>query len=120
MSKRTGSAAARPSVSKAMSSAPTRTRGMDRLCYGRPRHVKFTALTPELYDYVVAHNPAPDAVLRDLATETAALGPMSLMQVSIEQGAFLTLLARMLGARRAVEVGTFTGYSAISITRGLV
>jgi caffeoyl-CoA O-methyltransferase len=41
------------------------------------------------------------------------------MQIAVEQGAFLTLLARILGARRAVEVGTFTGYSAISIARGL-
>jgi caffeoyl-CoA O-methyltransferase len=41
------------------------------------------------------------------------------MQIAVEQGAFLTILARLLGARRAVEVGTFTGYSAISIARGL-
>lgn len=81
--------------------------------------VKFTALSEQLYDYLVAHNPAPDPVLRDLAAETAALGPLSLMQVSVEQGAFLTFLARILGARHAVEVGTFTGYSAISIGRGL-
>src|SRR5439155_18698517 len=51
--------------------------------------------------------------------ETEALGPISLMQVAVEQAAFLTLLGRLLGARRAVEVGTFTGYSAISIARGL-
>ena len=82
-------------------------------------HDKFTTLTPALYEYVVAHNPPPDAVLRDLAAETAALGPLSLMQIAVEQGAFLTFLARVLGARRAVEVGTFTGYSAISIARGL-
>ena len=80
---------------------------------------KFTALTPTLYDYLLAHNPPPDAVLRELAAETAALGPISIMQVAVEQGAFLTFLARLLGARRAVEVGTFTGYSAISIARGL-
>lgn len=80
---------------------------------------KFTALTPALYDYLVAHNPPPDDVLRDLAEETAALGPVSLMQVAVEQGALLTLLARLVGARRAVEIGTFTGYSAISIARGL-
>jgi len=80
---------------------------------------KFTALTPALYDYLVAHNRPPDAVLRDLAAETAALGPISIMQVSVEQGAFLTLLAHLLGARRTVEIGTFTGYSAISIARGL-
>jgi len=41
------------------------------------------------------------------------------MQIAVEQGAFLTFLARVLGARRAVEIGTFTGYSAISIARGL-
>jgi caffeoyl-CoA O-methyltransferase len=82
-------------------------------------HEKFTRLTPELYEYLVAHNPRPDAVLRDLAAETAALGPIALMQVSVEQGALLTLLARLLRARRAVEIGTFTGYSAISIARGL-
>jgi caffeoyl-CoA O-methyltransferase len=82
-------------------------------------HEKFTALSPALYEYLVAHNPEPDAVLRDLAAETAALGPISLMQVSVEQGALLTQLARLMDARRAVEVGTFTGYSAISIARGL-
>jgi len=80
---------------------------------------KFTALTPALYDYLVVHNRPPDAVLRDLAAETAALGPISVMQISVEQGAFLTLLGRLLGARRAVEIGTFTGYSGISIARGL-
>jgi caffeoyl-CoA O-methyltransferase len=82
-------------------------------------HAKFTALTPALYEYVVAHNPPQDDVLRDLAAETAALGPVSMMQVAVEQGAFLTWLARLLGVRFAVEVGTFTGYSAISIARGL-
>jgi len=80
---------------------------------------KFTALTPALYDYLVTHNRPPDAVLRDLAAETAALGPISLMQISVEQGTFLTLLGRLLGVRRAVEIGTFTGYSALSIARGL-
>ena len=80
---------------------------------------KFTALTPALYEYLVAHAPPPDPVLRDLKAETAALGPIAMMQIAVEQGAFLTLLARAIGARRAVEVGTFTGYSAISIARGL-
>ncbi len=82
-------------------------------------HDKFTTLTPALYEYLVAHNPAPDPVLRDLATETADLGGISMMQIAVEQGVFLTWLARLLGARQAVEVGTFTGYSAISIARGL-
>src|SRR5438876_12107564 len=82
-------------------------------------HEKWTTLTSELYGYLLAHNPAPDAVLRDLAEETAALGPVSLMQVAVEEAAFLGWLARLIGARRAVEVGTFTGYSAIAIERGL-
>jgi caffeoyl-CoA O-methyltransferase len=82
-------------------------------------HDKFTRLTPSIYEYLVAHAPAPDAVLRDLLTETADLGPISMMQIAIEQGAFLTQLGHLIGARHAVEVGTFTGYSAISIARGL-
>jgi caffeoyl-CoA O-methyltransferase len=80
---------------------------------------KFTTLTPTLYAYLLAHNPPRDAVLTDLAAETAALGGWSIMQIAHEQGAFLTLLARLLGARRIVEVGTFTGYSAICLARGL-
>jgi caffeoyl-CoA O-methyltransferase len=80
---------------------------------------KFTRLTPERYRYLVAHNPPPDPVLASLIEETAALGPASMMQIAVEQGAFLTQLARLIGARRAVEIGTFTGYSAISIARGL-
>ena len=80
---------------------------------------KFTALTAPLYEYLVAHAPPLDPVLRDLKAETSALGPIARMQIAAEQGAFLTLLARAIGARHAVEVGTFTGYSAISIARGL-
>jgi caffeoyl-CoA O-methyltransferase len=82
-------------------------------------HEKFLSLTQPVYEYLVAHTVPPDDVLRDLAEETAALGPVSIMQVAIEQGAFLTQLARLIGARRAVEVGTFTGYSSICIARGL-
>jgi predicted O-methyltransferase YrrM len=82
-------------------------------------HTKFTALTPALYDYLVARRTERDPVLAELIRETEGLGPVSLMQIAPEQGALLTLLARITGARRAVEVGTFTGYSAISIARGL-
>ena len=80
---------------------------------------KFTALTPALYEYVVAHAPPLDSVLRDLRADTEALGPVARMQIAVEQGAFLPLLARAIGARHAVEVGTFTGFSAIAIARGL-
>src|SRR5213594_1011182 len=80
---------------------------------------KFITLTPQLYAYLVAHNPAPDGVLAELPRETGALGSAAIMQVSVEQGAFMTMLGRLMNARRAVEVGTFTGYSAICIARGL-
>jgi predicted O-methyltransferase YrrM len=75
-------------------------------------------LTPEIHEYVVAHGSPPDAVQQALIDETAEL-PMAIMQISPEQGAFMTLLTRALGVRRAVEVGTFTGYSALAIARGL-
>jgi caffeoyl-CoA O-methyltransferase len=76
-------------------------------------------LTQAVHDYLVAHIPPLDDVQRDLIAETEALGGISMMQIAPEQGAFMTLLTRLIGARRAVEVGTFTGYSALSISRGL-
>lgn len=76
-------------------------------------------LGPEIHAYLVAHGTPPDAVLRDLAEETAKLGGIAMMQIAPEQGAFMTLLARAIGAKRVVEVGTFTGYSALCLARGL-
>jgi predicted O-methyltransferase YrrM len=76
-------------------------------------------LTKPVHDYLVAHAPPIDDVQRDLIAETEALGGISMMQIAPEQGAFMTLLTRLIGARHAIEVGTFTGYSAISIARGL-
>lgn len=80
---------------------------------------KFIALTPETYSYLVAHRSDRDPLLAELAEETAALGNISLMQVAPEQGAFMALLARAIGARHAIEVGTFTGYSALCLARAL-
>jgi caffeoyl-CoA O-methyltransferase len=76
-------------------------------------------LTAELGDYLVAHGTPPDDVQKELIAETAALGPVAGMQVAPEQGAFLTILTRAIDARRAVEIGTFTGYSALCIAKGL-
>ncbi|MDQ3405815.1 MAG: SAM-dependent methyltransferase, partial [Actinomycetota bacterium] len=74
----------------------------------------------ELNDYLVAHSSPADDLLRELAAETAATFPDSaLMQISHDEGEFLTMLVRLLGARRVVEVGVFTGYSSICIARGL-
>jgi caffeoyl-CoA O-methyltransferase len=83
------------------------------------RPPKSFLLSSELADYLVAHGSPPDAVQEALIEETAALGPVAGMQISPEQGAFLTVLTRLLGARNAIEIGTFTGYSALSIARGL-
>jgi caffeoyl-CoA O-methyltransferase len=80
---------------------------------------KFITLTPELYQYAVAHGHNGDPLLRELAEETTRLGPVSMMQISPEQGTFMGILARAIGARSAVEVGTFTGYSAICVARAL-
>lgn len=72
-----------------------------------------------IHDYLVAHGTPPDAVQQRLIERTAGLGGVSMMQISPEQGAFMTLVTRIIGARSAVEVGTFTGYSALCIARGL-
>ncbi len=80
---------------------------------------KSFSLSPEIHEYLVSHGTPPDEVQRELIEETTALGPISIMQIAPEQGAFLTLLTRAINARRAVEIGTFTGYSALCIARGL-
>ncbi len=80
---------------------------------------KFVPMSAELHAYLVSHGSPPDEIQRALIDETHALGSISIMQISPEQGAFMTLLARILGARRAIEIGTFTGYSALCLARGL-
>ena len=76
-------------------------------------------LSPEIHQYLIGHGTRPDAVQTALIEETASLGGISMMQISPEQGAFMTMLTRLIGTRNAVEVGTFTGYSALCIARGL-
>ena len=81
---------------------------------------KSLALTEDLHSYLVAHGSPPDDLARELIDETlAALPGDAQMQVAPEQAAFLTLLTRLVSARRAVEVGTFTGLSSLAIARGL-
>jgi caffeoyl-CoA O-methyltransferase len=69
--------------------------------------------------YVEAHAGPVDGLLRELAEYNAGLGRASSMQISASQGALLTLLARVLAPRFAIEVGTFTGYSSICVARAL-
>jgi len=77
--------------------------------------------TPELHDYLLRHSTPPDEVTAELIAETrTALPDNATMQVAPEQAAFLRLLTSLIGVRQAVEVGTFTGLSSLSIARGLV
>jgi caffeoyl-CoA O-methyltransferase len=77
-------------------------------------------LSAELHDYLIAHSSPVDGVLADLAAETERRFPDDAgLQIGPEQGTFMTLLTQVSGARRAIEVGTFTGYSSVCIARGL-
>ena len=73
---------------------------------------------PALYDYALAHT------LREHPEQTAlreatASHPLAMMQIAPEQGQFMALLAKAIGARRAIEIGVFTGYSALSVALAL-
>jgi caffeoyl-CoA O-methyltransferase len=77
-------------------------------------------LDPAVSSYVEERTAQPDAVLAALIERTRdETGGAAGMQVSPGQGALLTLLTRLVGATRALEIGTFTGYSSICIARGL-
>jgi caffeoyl-CoA O-methyltransferase len=80
-------------------------------------------LTAALADYLLAHCAEIDDAQRWLIEETATSvhvpDVMRPAAIPPEQGAFMTLITRLVGARRAIEVGTFTGYSSICIARGL-
>lgn len=68
--------------------------------------------------YATQDMPKETPVQRRLRAETAKL-PMAMMQIGADQGAFMALLARMIGARRCIEIGTFTGYSALAVASAL-
>jgi caffeoyl-CoA O-methyltransferase len=76
-------------------------------------------LSNEIHEYLVEHGTSLGEIERDLIEETSSLGPIAGMQIAPEQGALLTLLARAIGVRDAIEIGTFTGYSALCLARGL-
>jgi caffeoyl-CoA O-methyltransferase len=82
--------------------------------------VRAFLITDEVRRYAVDHGSwQPDDVIRQLHADTAALGDVSGMQIDDDQGQLLTMLAQVIGARRAIEIGTFTGYSSLCIARGL-
>jgi len=76
------------------------------------------AITPELSEYIRAVSLREPDVLRRLREETAS-HPQVNMQISPEQGQFMALLVQMLGARRTIEIGVFTGYSSLAVALAL-
>jgi predicted O-methyltransferase YrrM len=71
-------------------------------------------LPPDVHDYLVQHGVREPALLTRLRDETRAI-PQHNMQIAPEQGAFLALLVELIGARRCLEIGTFTGYSSLAV-----
>jgi caffeoyl-CoA O-methyltransferase len=80
---------------------------------------KFTVLTPELHRYAVEHSSFRDGFVPEIERAGEAMGDLALMQIAGDQAALMTILVRATGARRALEVGTFLGYGALAIARGL-
>ena len=77
-----------------------------------------TALTDALHDYLLAHGVRETETMRRLRAETAG-HEWAVMQISPEQGALMALLVELSGARRALEVGVFTGYSALVVAQAM-
>jgi predicted O-methyltransferase YrrM len=76
------------------------------------------SITPDVHRYMLQHSLREPAILARLRAVTATM-PMAQMQVSPEQGQLLQLLVRTIGARRCLEVGTFTGYSSLAVALAL-
>lgn len=81
---------------------------------------KSFSLDGDLHRYLVGHGAPPDEIAADLIAETHAVaGDWAAMQVAPEQGAFMQLLTALLEPRFCIEIGTFTGYSALCVARAL-
>ncbi len=71
-----------------------------------------------LYDYILANWLRETPLMRRLREETSRM-PMSMMQISPDQGQFMAMLVELIGARRALEIGSFTGYSALAVASSM-
>lgn len=81
---------------------------------------KTIQVTDELYEYLLSVSSREPEILARLRAETAqATGHMFVMQISPEQGQFMQMLVRLIGARRTLEVGVFTGYSSLAVALAL-
>jgi caffeoyl-CoA O-methyltransferase len=100
-----------------LASPPSVTLPSGDVCSPSTMALVETEVAEEVVDYLARHARS-DAVLERVARETAEM-PRAEMATAPDEAALLTMLARLVGARRALELGTFTGYGAISIARGL-
>jgi predicted O-methyltransferase YrrM len=80
---------------------------------------RFISLNPELHDYLVDHSSFRDGIAAEVEQAARDMGELEEMQIGGDQAALITLLVRAIGAQQALEIGTFLGYGAISIARGL-
>jgi predicted O-methyltransferase YrrM len=76
-------------------------------------------LTDKLYEYLIENGVRESDVARELRAVTKEKIEWHQMQIAPEQGAFMAILIRLMGARRTLEVGTFTGYSALIVAEAL-
>ena len=79
---------------------------------------KTLGLDNQLYNYLLSNSLREPEVLRQLREETAK-HPYATMQISPEQGQFMALLVQLLGAKKTLEVGVFTGYSSLCVALAL-
>ena len=80
---------------------------------------RFPPMSDALYEYVLRYGVREDETLAAIRAEASAMGGLASMQIGADQGALMGMLVGLTGARRALEVGTFTGYSAICVARAL-
>jgi len=80
---------------------------------------KFISMTPELHRYAVEHSSFRDGIVPEVEQAGEEMGDLASMQIAGDQAAFMTIIVAATGVRTALEVGTFLGYGAIAIARGL-
>ncbi|MEE3183664.1 MAG: class I SAM-dependent methyltransferase [Pseudomonadota bacterium] len=76
-------------------------------------------LTESVYSYLLQSGIQESSIAYELRVKTQESTPWHMMQISPEQGAFMALLVRLIGAKKTIEVGTFTGYSALVVAEAL-
>jgi len=109
-------------IGSVVASLPITQRLMRRLFEVRNNSTKGSELgfvDPKLYQYVLDNSLREPSVLKELREETGALGRVSIMQISQEQGQFFNWLIKTMKAKKVIEVGVFTGYSSLCVATAL-